>query len=147
MFNYKYGGKVDLRSQSWYVKPEKELLESREQAGRDLLSLFGTETTTNNLVDKGYLSLAFNMVGAPNEGTIYIYFYDKRRFFSKNPVHKGTIYTIGEVTGILEGTTYYTFLNGELLRTEELEKFKPIQELVYDTAFNLREFEDYEALL
>ena len=68
MFNYKYGGKVDLRSQSWYVKPEKELLESREQAGRDLLSLFGTETTTNNLVDKGYLSLAFKMVGAPNEG-------------------------------------------------------------------------------
>ena len=135
----------------WWEKSQEELRQSQAQVDRDVMYLFGRSTMTTNLNSSGYLAVNIEIIG--NSGGKQhprLCLWDKRRFWGANPKYTGQAYTIGEVTGIRIEDTYYTLLAGELLRqvavTDQM-KATPIYDLVMETVMNIRDFEDYQALL
>lgn len=135
----------------WWEKSQEELRQSQAQVDRDALYLFGKPTMTVGANSKGYLAVSLEVVGATvGKHSPWVCFWDKKRFFGANHRYVGQAYTIGEVTGIRTEDTYYTLLDGELLR-EELASNQmlemPIYDLVKETVMNLRDYEDYQALL
>ena len=135
----------------WWEKSQEELRQSQAQVERDTRHLFGRPTMTASLNSNGYLAVNIEVVGATvGKRSPRICLWDKKRFWGTNPKHVGQAYTIGEVTGIRTESGYYTLLDGALLRTEVVTdkmQSKPIYDLVMETVMNLRDFEDYQALL
>lgn len=134
----------------WWEKSPEELRQSQAQVDRDVMYLFGRSTMTTNLNSSGYLAVNIEIVG--NSGGRQhprLCLWDKKRFWGANPKYAGQAYTIGEVTGIRTEDTYYVLLDGKLLRKQATDQMKasPIQDLVMETVMNLRDYEDYKALL
>ena len=134
----------------WWEKSQEELRQSQAQVDRDVMYLFGRSTMTASLISNGYLAVNLEVVGATVGKHIpRLCLWDKKRFWGANHKYHGQAYTIGEVTGIRTEDTYYTLLAGELLRQVAVtdQMATPIYDLVMETVMDIRDFEDYQALL